>query len=359
MFTQKALEDIRAIDIQNASNSENPMNDFKVEIGPTDTISALEFGPSVLQKNLLLAGGWDNTVRCWDVKQNGSTVAKGMKNLKAPVLDVCWTDVGDKVFIASTNTQIKMWDLASDKVTTVGTHEAPIKTCHWIKSPNYSCLMTGSWDKTLKFWDPRAPNPMLSLLLPERCYCADVDYPMAVVGSANKMISIYSLEGTPTLYAQEESPLNSQTRSISVIKYENIPSGYVVGCIAGRMALQYVNEKARHLNYKCMCHRRINQSSVIDVFAVNDIIVHPVHGTIATVGSDGTFCFWDLDQHTRLKLSKTMAMSITKCAFNPKGDIFAYAVGYDWAQGYEFYDPVKKPNLFLHACFDETKPKTS
>ena len=29
-------------------------------------------------------------------------------------------------------------------------HDAPVKTVHWIKAPNYSCVMTGSWDKTLK-----------------------------------------------------------------------------------------------------------------------------------------------------------------------------------------------------------------
>lgn len=29
-------------------------------------------------------------------------------------------------------------------------HDGPIKSIHWIKAPNYSCIMTGSWDKTLK-----------------------------------------------------------------------------------------------------------------------------------------------------------------------------------------------------------------
>ena len=96
-------------------------------------------------------------------------------------------------------------------------HDAPVKTIHWIKAPNYSCVMTGSWDKTLKvcyiveglpgltkvvflhyldvssewlvtcffvfvllfffvfqFWDTRSSNPMMVLQLPERCYCADV-----------------------------------------------------------------------------------------------------------------------------------------------------------------------------------------
>ena len=25
-----------------------------------------------------------------------------------------------------------------------------------------------------QFWDTRSPNPMMSLQMPERCYCADV-----------------------------------------------------------------------------------------------------------------------------------------------------------------------------------------
>ena len=32
----------------------------------------------------------------------------------------------------------------------VAAHDGPVKTCHWIKAPNYTCLMTASWDKTLK-----------------------------------------------------------------------------------------------------------------------------------------------------------------------------------------------------------------
>ena len=38
---------------------------------------------------------------------------------------------------------------------------------------------------------------MLSIDLPERAYCADVDFPMAVVGTASKGIIIYQLDGQP------------------------------------------------------------------------------------------------------------------------------------------------------------------
>lgn len=89
--------------------------------------------------------------------------------MQGPVLDICWSDVrnldvkiaipiilflfiqdGTKVFMASCDKQVKCWDLASNQTVQVAQHDAPIKTCHWVKAPNYTCLMTCSWDKTLK-----------------------------------------------------------------------------------------------------------------------------------------------------------------------------------------------------------------
>ena len=57
--------------------------------------------------------------------------------------------------------------------------------------------MTGSWDKTLKFWDTRTANPILTLNLGERCYTADVIYPMAIVATAQRGIIVYQLENQP------------------------------------------------------------------------------------------------------------------------------------------------------------------
>lgn len=82
----------------------------------------------------------------------------------------------------------------SFNVMQVAQHDAPIKTCHWVQAPNYQCLMTGSWDKSLRFWDLRKPTPVLSLDLKERCYSADVVYPMAVVTTAQKGSIFYHFE---------------------------------------------------------------------------------------------------------------------------------------------------------------------
>lgn len=57
---------------------------------------------------------------------------------------------GTKVFMAACDKMVKCWDLGSNQSIQVAAHDAPVMTCHWIKGTNYSCLMTGSWDKTLK-----------------------------------------------------------------------------------------------------------------------------------------------------------------------------------------------------------------
>uniref|UniRef100_A0A672SIL0 Rae1 protein homolog n=1 Tax=Sinocyclocheilus grahami TaxID=75366 RepID=A0A672SIL0_SINGR len=116
---------------------------------------------------------------------------------------------GSKVFTASCDKTAKMWDLNSNQTIQIAQHEGPIRTIHWIKAPNYSCVMTGSWDKTLKFWDTRSPNPMMSLQMPERCFCADVVYPMAVVATAERGLIVYQLENQPSEFRRIESPLKN------------------------------------------------------------------------------------------------------------------------------------------------------
>ncbi|CAG2059888.1 unnamed protein product, partial [Timema podura] len=95
------------------------------------------------------------------------------------------------------------------------------------------------------------------------------------------------------------------------------------------------------------------------IFQVNDIAFHPIHGTLATVGSDGSFSFWDKDARTKLKPSEAMEQPITRCCFNSNGQIFAYAVSYDWSKGHEFYNAQKKNYIFLRSCYDELKPRSS
>lgn len=126
-------------------SQQNVVNkDIEVTAPPDDTISALKFSPNTaMGKNFLLAGSWDCSVRCWEVADTGSTMPKALKTMTAPVLDVGWHDDGTKAFIAGADKTGRVWDLGSDQVMQVAAHDNTVKTCHWVKAPNYSCLMTG------------------------------------------------------------------------------------------------------------------------------------------------------------------------------------------------------------------------
>jgi mRNA export factor len=69
----------------------------------------------------------------------------------------------------------------------VARHDAPIRHLFSLKDMS-NMLVTGGWDKTLRYWDLRQPNPVHVQQLPERVYAMDVRYPLAVLGLANRRI---------------------------------------------------------------------------------------------------------------------------------------------------------------------------
>lgn len=75
--------------------SHNPNKDFEVTSPPSDGVSSLAFSPVA---NLLVAGSWDNQVRCWDVQPNGTSLPKAATQHDQPVLCTAWSADGTTVF---------------------------------------------------------------------------------------------------------------------------------------------------------------------------------------------------------------------------------------------------------------------
>ena len=115
-----------------------------------------------------------------------------------------------------------MFDVATGQTTQVAQHDAPIKSVKWVETPGMGILATGSWDKTIKardlvcclifalnatqYWDLRAPQPIASVTLPERCYTFDVQYPLMVVGTAERHIQIFNLSNPTSAYKVSHYP---------------------------------------------------------------------------------------------------------------------------------------------------------
>ncbi|CAH7673536.1 WD40-repeat-containing domain protein [Phakopsora pachyrhizi] len=352
------------------STSTEP-KDIEVENPPTDGISSIAWSP---QADFLAAGSWSNEIRIYEVNAQGQSVPKAAYSHEQPVLEVIWSGDGTKIISGGCDRAARAFDVSTGQATQVAAHEAPIRKLAWLDINGQCLLATGSWDKTLKYWDLRQSTPALSVTLPERIYTMDTVFPLMVVGTAARKIHIYHLSNPSVEYKSLDSPLKWQTRCIACF---NDAQGYAVGSIEGRVAIQHVEDKQTANNFSFKCHRKdsptagtrlTSTSSSPQVWAVNDIKFHKQHGTFATAGSDGVCFVFAIKSKKKFIAFDNRGGPITSVSFNRTGAVFAYTVSYDWSQGHSgahnpttagttgagATNPSTQPNkIMLHALKDD------
>ncbi|KAF4571494.1 hypothetical protein EYR36_008832 [Pleurotus pulmonarius] len=282
--------------------STEPQRDVEVPQPPSDSISSMSFSG---RADYLAAGSWDNSVRIYEVGNSLQSRYKAMYSHQGPVLSVCWNAAGDKVFSGGTDNAGIMFDPFTGQSMQVAQHDAPIKAVKWIDSQS-GILATGSWDRTIKYWDLRTPNAIGSVQLPERLYSMDVLFPLMVVGTAGRHIEIFDLRRPNDTFESTTSPLKFQTRVVACCTASPKPA-YVIGSVEGRLAVKFLDQSevasvsfilqtlagslipGCRKSYTFRCHREDKQNAngrVTShiVHAVNDISFHPTKGTLASAG---------------------------------------------------------------------------
>jgi mRNA export factor len=328
--------------------SYNPNQHFEVQGAPPDSISQLAWCPT---QDILAAGSWNGEVRVWEVRREMDkfqAFGKSSYNHGSPVLCVTMSQDG-KVFSGGCDTTAKFIQLGASmggvQPQQIAKHDAPIKTIECISSIN--AIMTGSWDKTLRYWDVRQPKQIAQVSMPERVYCTSATASFAVIGCADRSIQVIDFRNPTTPVKKMESPLRYQTRCLALFPDNQ---GFAVGSIEGRVAIQYFQENIPigQKNFAFKCHREQN-----DIYAVNSISFHPTYITFSTAGSDGSFHFWDKDSKQRLAQFKRADAPVTSGVFNCDGSIYAYALSYDWSKGSESFNKNYGSHILLHHASDK------
>ena len=220
---------------------------------PTDGVSSLSWSP---RANLLVATSWDNQVRCWDVQQNGQAIPKASQTHQAPVLCSAWHGDGSKIFSAGCDNQVKMWDLQSNQQQQVAAHDASIRRMAYISELNM--LVTGGWDRTLRYWDLRSPNAVHVHQLPEKCYALSLNFPLLVVGTAERHIEVSGL--ISSLFSSPTRHLQSRDLTQAPQKKDFQPSDRAsAGLQEGDFPAQVPDEDDRGLPEQDRVPRRIHR----------------------------------------------------------------------------------------------------
>ena len=306
---------------------------------PTDGITSLSFCPSgnPSQADLLLASSWDRGVKIYSVSSN--TLRYSIDH-EAPVLDACFTSEGTEVCSAGLDKLVKRHVVSTEPkgggADVVGSHDAPVKCLSYVRESDL--LVSGSWDKTVRAWDPRVPTggsagpkPVAKLPLPAKVFSLDSHGHRVVVAMAQRKVSVYDTRKLDPKHAEIErdSILKYQIRSVRCM-----PSGlgYACSSVEGRVSMEYFAEGEGRKSYAFKCHR-VTKNATEVVYPVNCLAFHPKFGTFATGGCDGSVQTWDGERKKRLHKFPSYATSVAALSFNSQGTNLAVAASYTWEQG--------------------------
>lgn len=250
---------------------------------PADGISNLRFSN---YSDHLLVSSWDAKVRLYDASAN---VLMGQFSHRAPVLDCCFHD-DSSCFTASADHSVCRYDFNTGGEDTLGTHDAPVRCVEYSHATGH--VVTGSWDKTVRCWDPRGGTGVGTYPQPERVYSMSLVGHRLVVATA----------------------------------------GYALSSVEGRIAMEFfdMSEAGQAKKYAFKCHRK-SEAGRDTVYPVNAIAFHPIYGTFATGGCDGYVNIWDgnnkkrLYQYSRHEPDAIFVRSVNESEVKPKPKAYTSA----------------------------------
>lgn len=321
-------------------------NEFALNTPPNDGITAVKFSP--LSSQFLLASSWDSTVRLYDVQNNTQRIKY---QHGGAVLDCCFHDAVH-AYSGGLDQNLKMFDFNANSEVIVGQHEAPIRCVEY--APDVNVVITGSWDMTVKLWDPRTPCSAGSFSQPDKVYTLATCGDKLIVGTAGRRVLVWDLRNMGFVQQRRESSLKYQTRCIRCFPNKQ---GYVLSSIEGRVAVEYLDPspETQKRKYAFKCHR-IKENGMEYIYPVNAIAFHQQHSTFATGGSDGFVNIWDGFNKKRLCQFHRYPTSISSLAFSPDGSLLAISSSYMYEQ--EEMEDVPEDSIFIRTVTDqETKPK--
>jgi len=317
---------------------------------PFDSVSSVRFSPT--NPSHLLVTSWDATVRFYDVNTREQ---KSKFDQRAAVLTCCFEDASH-AFSGGLDTYVKGLELETEKSFHLGNHDDSISSMNYSKDANV--LITGSWDRTIKFWDPKSTNsqPQSSYTLPERVYHMDLVNNTLVVALASRLFHIYDIRNMKEPISERESSLKFMTRALACMVNGQ---GYATGSVEGRIAVEYFDSspQVQEQKYAFKCHRQ-TIDDVDHVWPVNSLAFHPVYNTFASAGSDGIVSIWDHQSKKRLRQYPKYDSPVPSIAFNSDGTKLAVAVCNTWDEGEEVAKQANRPYLYIRHVGDEVKPKS-
>jgi len=321
-------------------------NEYKLTDAPTEGISSVSFSPTTSQ--FLLASSWDRSVRIYDI---GADKIRFRYDHPVPVLDSCFLD-SVNTWSGDIKGNVFAYNINTGSQIQTGQHNDAVRCIEFC--PEVGVLVTGSWDKTIRLWDPRSQHNVASYNQPDKVYTMAICGHRIIVGTAGKHVLIYDIRNMQIVEEQRrESSLKYQTRCIRAFPNQQ---GYVLSSIEGRVAVEYLDPspKIQKRKYAFKSHRvKVDGRDLI--FPVYAIAFHNQYNTFATGGADNFVNMWDGMNKKRLCQFHRYPTAISSLAFSSDGSTLAIACSSLYSCGDKSLNDINE--IFIRRVTDtETKP---
>jgi len=297
--------------------------DTELAQAPADGITAAVFANT---NNTLLAASWDGTLRLYDAEKNE---LHHMFQPNSAQLDASFSVDDGKGFAGGVDSKLRMFDFKSGSSTVLGEHSKAIKCVEYCGATGL--VLTGSWDRSLKLWDPRAHDPLSgSCELKGKVFSMSLSGNKAVVATSERHVLIFD---TRKLSAPEQDRLSSLQHQLRVVRCFPNATGYAVGSTEGRVAIEYFdpNPEIQKKKYAFKCHRK-NVDGQQLLYPVNALAFHPKYGTFASGGCDGVVSVWDGFAKKRICQYPKYETSIAYLDYNFDGSLLAITQSYTFEE---------------------------
>ena len=283
-------------------------------------------------------------------------------------------------------------DLATGEQTTLGKHSAPVRCvsysaqhCKHTLPPSTpfdlrtkltaitypALLISASWDSTLQVHSTtNASQQPLTIPLPGKPHALAASPSKLVVAMTARLVHIYDLptlasaltsgssSNPPQPWQQRESSLKFLTRAVACMPND---AGYSTSSIEGRVAVEWFEDSAESQarKYAFKCHRQAapeEEGGGDVVYPVNALAFHPLYGTFASGGGDGTVALWDAEAKRRMRQYQKFPESVAALSFSGDGRFLAIAVCPGFETGMEDYSGEGRTKIFIREL-GETEAK--
>ena len=121
----------------------------------------------------------------------------------------------------------------------------------------HNVVFSGSWDRTIGGWDPRAAQGSVATAeVPGKVFALDLAFggsgTKLVVGTSDRHVVIFDARNLSTPLQHRESSLKHQTRCLRCFPDA---SGYALSSIEGRVSVEYFSDEDQPRKYAFKCHR--------------------------------------------------------------------------------------------------------